>query len=305
MLGRMSPTKLRDITRKCPMPPLDVSRLLAFEIPDVDDRCEADGSVLYALGVGAGLAPDINELSLLFEDRLQLLPTMALVLGTRGFWPMLPGSGLDWRSILHGEQSLVLHRPLRLGESLRGSTRVVDIADKGEGRSALIRAEKTLHAAGEELVATALETWVVRGAGGFGGARDLTEAPVHVVGEGPADIDVSLPTALSQAATYRLTGDRNPLHVDVETARAAGFDRPILHGLSTLGVIGRAIIHGVCHGEASRLAGIHARFTAPVYPGETLRILIWTTAKQLSFRCHVIERDLLAVEGTAEVSAGN
>jgi acyl dehydratase len=115
---------------------------------------------------------------------------------------------------------------------------------------------------------------------------------------------VSLPTSLAQAATYRLSGDRNPLHIDPITARRAGFDRPILHGLSTMGLIARALIHACAEGDAARLHDIALRFTAPVYPGDTICTHIWQEAGQLRFRATAVARDLVvAANGVATMAA--
>ena len=275
--------------------PLDVARLRAYAIPDARDDYDPRDVIVYALGAGVGLSPDIDELRFLYERDLLVLPTMALVLGTPGFWPMDPASGLDWLQILHGEQRLTLHRPLDPADTLIGETRVTEIADKGPGKPALVRAVKQLRTPGGTLVAEATETWVVRGAGGFGGERELPGEALPPVPDRAPDYNLTLPTALTQAATYRLSGDRNPLHIDPAMAKRAGFDRPILHGLATLGVAARAVIHAACGGDAARLSSIAARFTAPVYPGETIATEIWE-GETLHFRATVIERGVTVID---------
>ena len=275
--------------------PLDVAKLRAYAIPDARDDYDPRDAIIYALGAGAGLNPDIDELRFLYERELQVLPTMALVLGTPGFWPMDPASGLDWQQILHGEQRLTLYRPLDPAGTLIGETRVTDIADKGPGKPALVRAVKQLRTPGGTLVAEAVETWVVRGAGGFGGARELPGEALPPVPDRAPDYAISLPTALTQAAAYRLSGDRNPLHIDPATAGRAGFDRPILHGLATLAVAARAVFHAACGGDAARLGSIAGRFTAPVYPGETIATEIWE-GDELHFRATVVERGVTVID---------
>jgi acyl dehydratase len=275
--------------------PLNLAKLLAYRVPDARDDYDPRDAIVYALGVGAGLSPDIDELRYLYERDLQVLPTMALVLGTAGFWPMDPASGLDWLEILHGEQRLTLHRPLDSAATLIGETRVSEIADKGPGKPALVRAVKQLRTPGGTLVAEAIETWVVRGAGGFGGARELPGEALAPVPERAPEHALTLPTALTQAAAYRLSGDRNPLHIDPVMAKRAGSDRPILHGLATLGVAARAVIHAACGSDATRLRSIAARFTAPVYPGETLATEIWE-GESLHFRATVVERGVTVID---------
>lgn len=276
--------------------PIDVDKLMAYRIPDAHDDYDPRDAIIYALGVGAGLSSEIDETSFLYERNLQVLPTMAVVLGTAGFWPMDPKSGLDWAVILHGEQHLVLHSPLDPAGALIGKTRVTALADKGAGKAALLRAVKDVRTLGGTAVATATETWVIRGGGGFGGERELPGDPLPSVPQRDPDAEVSLPTALTQAATYRLSGDRNPLHIDPATARQAGFDRPILHGLATLGVTARALIHACCDGQADRLAEIAVRFTAPVYPGETIRTHIWHEGGALHFRADVPARGVRVID---------
>lgn len=269
--------------------PLGAEKLLAYSIPATRDDYDPRDAILYALGVGVGLSAHIDETSFLYERDLQVLPTMALVLGTPGFWPMDPKTGLDWINILHSEQRLKLYIPLEPHGALIGETRVTDLADKGLGKAAIVRSAKHLHTPGGTLVAETIETWFVRGAGGFGGENCLPGEALPAVPERDPDFAITLPTSLAQAATYRLSGDRNPLHIDPLTARRAGLDRPILHGLSTMGVVARALIHSCCDGDASRLREIGLRFTAAVYPGDSLETHIWDETDGLHFRTFVGE----------------
>lgn len=282
--------------------PLDAEKLLAYRIPVTRDDYDPRDAILYALGVGAGLCVDIQETEFLFERQLQVLPTMALVLGTPGFWPMDPQCGLDWLNILHGEQRLALLEPLEPFGGLVGDTRITDLADKGLGKSALIRTCKELKTPGGNLVAETWETWVVRGAGGFGGLPNLPEIALPPAPLGDPDYEVSLPTSIVQAAAYRLSGDRNPLHIDPAAARKAGFKQPILHGLSTKGVVARALIHACCAGAAHRLREIAVRFTVPVFPGETIRTQIWRDGASLRFRADALERGIRVIDnGVAKI----
>jgi len=266
--------------------PLDTEKLLSYRIPQTQDDYDPRDVIIYALGVGAGLASEIDETSLVFERNLQVLPTIALVLGTPGFWAMDPGSGLDWLSILHGEQRLKIHTPLESAGTLIGTTRVTDLADKGPGNPALIQAKKEVRTLSGVLVAETSEIWFVQGAGGFGGERSLPAEPHSQIPGRDPDFALSLPTSLAQAAIYRLSGDRNPLHIDPETAASVGFERPILHGLCTMGIVGRAIMHAACRGVASALHEMNVRFTAPVYPGDTISTHIWQDGDTLLFRAY-------------------
>lgn len=282
---------------------LNLDRLRDFAIPAAQDMCDPRSAILYALGVGAGLAP-IDEQHLVFERDLAVLPTMALVLGTPGFWPMAAELGWDWANILHGEQSLRLLRPLELGQLVHGRIEIGDIADKGPGKPALVRAKRTLMTPTDLVIAEMEETWVLRGAGGFGGAHDLPGAAAVAMPDEPAHAVLDLPTAINQALLYRLTGDRNPLHVDAGTAASAGFDRPILHGLATMGLVGRALVHLCCDGNPARLTAISARFTAPVWPGESVWTEIWRTGDDVLFRASVPERGVVVMDGGRACVAG-
>ncbi len=277
--------------------PLDVERLRAYRVPDSRDRYDPREAILYALGTGAGLG-DIDESGFVFERALAALPTMALVLGTPGFWLMDRALGLDWPQILHGEQSMRLHRPLELQGDIRGVTTIGELADEGPGRPALLRCQRELFdGVSGAPVATLDEVWVLRGAGGFGGENVPVSAPLPPLPTRPADATLDLPTSRQQASLYRLTGDRNPLHVDAATARAAGFDRPILHGLASFGLVGRALIHLACGGDARRLSAMRLRFTAPVYPGDTIRTEMWEEDGALRFRASVAERGAIVIDG--------
>lgn len=279
------------------MPVLDVERLRAYRVPECRENYDARDTILYALGVGAGLSPDIDERDFVFERDLKALPTMALVLGSPGFWGMDPRSGLDWMQIVHGEQSLRLYRSLDGQGELIGRTEVTDIADKGPGKPAMIRSARKLSTLSGVLVAEIEELWVLRDGGGFGGPRNLPSISVPPMPDSAADAALDLPTSRNQALIYRLSGDRNPLHVDPETARRAGFDEPILHGLSTMGVTCRALVQLCCGGDPSRLSALSLRFTAPVIPGEVIRTEVWQNGREIRFRASVPGAGKIVADG--------
>jgi acyl dehydratase len=106
---------------------------------------------------------------------------------------------------------------------------------------------------------------------------------------------MDLPTRPETALLYRLNGDHNPLHSDPAVAAKAGFPRPILHGLATFGVVGRALLRAVCGGDPARFGRMECRFSAPVFPGETIRTEIWPQAGGAAFRARVVERDVVVV----------
>ena len=204
--------------------------------------------------------------------------------------------------MVHGEQGLVLHEPVKPEGTVIGRTRVVDVVDKGADKGALVYTERTItDKASGALLATISHNVFCRADGGFGGPkRDVP--PPHVLPQRAPDAVVDLPTRPEMALIYRLSGDVNALHVDPATARAAGFPRPILHGLATFGVAGHALLQNLCGYDPVRLTAMAGRFSAPVYPGETIRTEIWRDGGAVGFRARVVERDVVAIDhGRAEV----
>jgi acyl dehydratase len=203
---------------------------------------------------------------------------------------------------VHGEQGLVLHKPVASQGTVIGQTRIVDVVDKGEGKGALVYSERKItDRETGVLLATLTQTTFCRGDGGFGGPKRDTPPP-HALPERAPDMVCDLPTRPEMALVYRLSGDINPLHAEPAFARAAGFPRPILHGLASFGVAGHALLKSVCGYDPTRLAAISGRFSAPVFPGEAIRTEMWRDGNVISFRARVVERDIIAVNnGRAEI----
>jgi acyl dehydratase len=284
--------------------PIVYDKLLALKIPDVEHSYGPKDCMLYALGVGLGLDPlDQEQLAFVYERDLKVLPTMAVVIGYPGFWAKELDAGIDWVKVVAGEHSLELHRPLAPSGTVLSRARVLDIVDKGTGKGAIVYSERTIDdkATGER-IATIVQTTFCRGDGGFGGPP-REQRPVHPIPERAPDLTCDLPTRPETALIYRLSADPNPLHVDPAVAKAAGFPRPILHGLATFGVAGHAILKTLCGYDPARLAAIAGRFSAPVFPGETIRTELWRDGKVVSFRARVVERDVIALNnGRAELN---
>jgi acyl dehydratase len=284
---------------------IDYGRLLAWPVPEIRHSYGVRDSQLYALAVGLGADPvDTRQLPFVYEKDPQALPTQAVVLGYPGFWMKDPGTGIDWVRLVHAEQGLTLHRPLPASGEVIGRTRVVGINDKGPGKGAIVYSRRTLHdAASDELIATLDISTFCRGDGGCGGsdAPPMTLTPTP---ERAPDAVCELPTLPQQALLYRLCGDLNPLHADPEVARAAGFERPILHGLCTFAVAGHALLRTLCDYAPKRLTSMQVRFSAPVYPGETLRTETWREGSQIAFRTLAVERNVVVLShGRAEIAA--
>jgi acyl dehydratase len=235
---------------------------------------------------------------------LRAVPTMPVVLGYPGFWMKDPASGIDWVKIVHGEQALRLHRPIPAAGTVIGRTRVKAVVDKGRDKGALVILERSIvDKASGVLLATLDHTTFCRGDGGFG-KGDAAPPPPPAVPEGTPDASCDLPTLPQAALIYRLCADPNPLHAEPAVAKAAGFSRPILHGLCTYGVAGHAILRTFCNYEPEKLSGLSVRFSAPVYPGETIRTEMWRRGGTILFRSRAIERDVVVLNnGVATINA--
>lgn len=278
--------------------PLDYRRLKQWPFAPIEQCYTERDTMLYALGVGAGI-PDADgapELAHIYGPGLQALPTMATVLGCNPMWMRDPQTGIDWRNVVHGEQFLRMHKSLPAAARIVGRAHVDEVYDKGPGKAAILFYSIDLHdAADDSLYATVGLSAFIRGQGGFDGPSQGAPLP-HPLPERAPDLSLDLATRPEQAALYRLSGDYNPMHVDPAAAREAGFERPILHGLCSYGMAGRAVLRMLCEAQAERLQVLNARFTGLVYPGETLAVELWKeTPGRAAFRVRVIERDVIAL----------
>jgi acyl dehydratase len=218
-----------------------------------------------------------------------------VVLGYPGFWLKDERTCVDWKKVLHGEQGVILHKPLPASGTVIGKSRVTGIADKGAEKGSLLFSEHDVvdKKTGARL-ATLTSTTVMRGNGGFGGPSAATPAP-HKLPERAPDLVLDLKTLPQAALIYRLSGDYNPLHADPAIAKVAGFERPILHGLCTFGVAGRAILRACCENDPVKLKEIHLRFSSPVYPGETISTEMWRDGNTVSFRARALPRNVVVL----------
>ena len=256
---------------------MDHAALLRYAIPEISQTYGKRDCVLYALSVNAGHWSDRPRgLDLLIDARgPAVLPSFAVDMGHPGFWLADPATTVDAGRVLHAEESFTIHAPLPPRASVIGRTRIVEVVDRGAGKGALLYLEKEVKdALTGRLLARVNRTVILRSDGGFDGPsgpkRDTPAFP-----DTAPDIVEMVPTRPDQAFLYRLNGDPNPLHVEPEAARNAGFDRPILHGLCTFGIASTAALFALASGDTTRMRGFSARFSAPVWPGDMLRIEIW------------------------------
>ncbi|MEK7435478.1 MAG: MaoC/PaaZ C-terminal domain-containing protein [Pseudomonadota bacterium] len=284
--------------------PIDYDKIKNWPFPDIEQTYTEKDSILYALGVGYGHDPmDEAQLQFVYEQGLKAVPTMPVVLANPGFWLKNPATGIDWVKIVHGEQALHIHQPIAAAGTVTGSMRIKAIVDKGRDKGALLVQERSIvDKASGALLATLEHTTFCRGDGGFG-KGDAAPPPPPAVPEGEPDASCDFPTLPQAALIYRLCADRNPLHADPAVARAAGFLRPILHGLCSYGVAGHAILKTWCGYDPAKLTGLSLRFSAPVYPGETIRTEMWDRGSSILFRSRALERDVIVLNnGVATVA---
>ncbi|MBV8800045.1 MAG: MaoC family dehydratase N-terminal domain-containing protein [Alphaproteobacteria bacterium] len=251
-------------------------------------------TMLYALGVGFMRDPlNERELPFVYENGLRAVPTMATVVA----WgqSLIGRTGVNYLMLVHGEQRLTLHKPLPPYADIVSDERIVGAYDKGPGKGALIVSEKTIRdkTTGEKLC-TLSGTAFCRGDGGFGGPKEGAPEP-HPLPSRPPDLVHEADTRPDQAFLYALSGDRNPLHRDPRVAKMAGFPRPILHGLCTYGIACRSVLSTACDYEPAKIVGFDVRFSAPVFPGETIATEMWLDGAVVSFRSRVKERDVVCL----------
>ncbi|MDQ1038981.1 acyl dehydratase [Streptomyces sp. V3I8] len=255
--------------------PIDVAQALAAEPRSAGIAWGHKDVQLYHLGLGAGVpATDPDELRYTLESRLHVLPSFATVAGAGSPGVIgglsMPGVDVDLARVLHGGQTVTLHRPIPVTGEAVATARIAAVYDKGKAAVLVLRTEV---ADDEGPLWTSDAQIFVRGEGGFGGDRGPSvraEPPT-----GAPDRTIERPVREDQALLYRLSGDRNPLHADPGFAKLAGFDRPILHGLCTYGMTLKAVVDTVLGGDVGRVRSYAARFAGVVYPGETLRIRLW------------------------------
>ncbi|MEU9441381.1 MaoC/PaaZ C-terminal domain-containing protein [Streptomyces sp. NPDC048304] len=276
--------------------PIDASRALAAEPRTGGISWTAKDVQLYHLGIGAGANPDKDdpatdpdELRYTLESRLHVLPSFATVAGSGAPGVIsglsVPGVDVELAKVLHGGQSLRIHRPIPAEGTATATHRLAAVHDKGKAAVLVLRTD-VADAAGPLWTADA--RIFVRGEGGWGGDRGPSTR-VDPPATGP-DRTVERPVRPDQALLYRLSGDWNPLHADPEFATLAGFDKPILHGLCTYGITLKAVVDTLLGGDVTRVRSYTTRFAGVVYPGETLRIRMWRRKGSVQVVVSAVER---------------
>ncbi len=284
---------------------MNIDVLQRYEIPSVDHDYGSKDAMLYALGLGYGSDPlDEAEVNFVYEDGLKVVPSMVNTIAHPGFWIGEPELGIDWVKVLHAEQAFEIKTPLPKTAKTRGVYEIVSVEDKGAEKGAILTMRKSLVDRDDgKLYATVTQTVFMRGDGGQG-SFGTPPSNASSVPDSDPDVVIDIPTMPQIALIYRLSGDLNPIHASPTVARKAGFDRPILHGLCTMGLATRALLMGVCDQQPENLTSMFVRFSTPVFPGETLRTEIFSQeAGVVRFRCRSVERGIVVLDrGTASLA---
>ncbi|MFF3497792.1 MaoC/PaaZ C-terminal domain-containing protein [Streptomyces sp. NPDC003247] len=271
--------------------PIDAAEALAAAPRSREIAWTPEDVLLYHLGIGAGRpATDPDELRYTLESRLRVLPSFATVAGAGAPGVIdalsMPGVDVDLARVLHGGQSLALHRPVPAEGTATATSRITAVYDKGTAAVLVLRTDVT---DADGPLWTGDARIFVRGEGGWGGDRGPSARPVPPADD--PDTVLERPVREDQALLYRLSGDRNPLHADPDFARRAGFERPVLHGLCTYGITLKAVVDTLLDGDVTRVRSYATRFAGVVYPGETLRVRLWRRAGTVRAAVSAVERD--------------
>ena len=274
---------------------LNYEKIMAYRPADIRATYGPRDCMLYALGIGLGMDPlDQGQLKFVYEKNLAAFPTLATTLGWMGRLTD-PAFGIDERMVVLADQRVVLHRPLAPEATLISRPYVKEIIDKGEGNAAIIQFTRDLTAGGRHAHCDRRRL-------DLGAQARRLRRQSHAIARSSRDplrdpdATCDLPTPPNLALIFRLTGDTNPLHIDPERAKVAGFPRPILHGMAGFGVAAHAILRTLAGYQPEKLASIEARFAKPIFPGETVRTEMWQNGSEVAFRCRTVERGEVAID---------
>lgn len=280
---------------------MDAKRLIAHDFPEIAQVLTARDASLYALGIGLGDDPlDTEQLKYIYEKHtgFRAVPTQPV---TMGFfrWVLMPEFGIDVTRVVHGAERLTIHGPIPTEGRILAKLRILGIEDKGEGRGALVSSRRDIRLEGQTApFATVETTTFCRGDGGCG-STGPTQRLTTLLPERAPDTRINVTIPGNAALIYRLSGDENPLHIDPEYAKRAGFPKPILHGLCTFAAVARTIWRDP--GHENRIGQIGCRFSGVVFPGDTLAVDLWASPEKVRFRASVGKR-LVVDQGCAKLS---
>ena len=278
--------------------PIDHKLALGHSLGGGEYTWTRDNVILYHLGIGAGVPPtDAGELEYTYEKNLKVLPSYGVipVFGAVGGMAGVPGIQINFALVLHGEQDIEIHRPIPVRAKIESAGRIAGIYDKGKAALIVIEVE-TREVGGDKLFTNRFSIFA-RGEGGFGGdagPKAGNDAPSRA-----PDAVVSSPTLPHQALLYRLSGDKNPLHADPDFAKLGGFDKPILHGLCSFGIVCKAVVDELLGGDVKRVARYQVRFAGVVFPGETIETSMWRDGNKILIAAKAKERGAPVISNAA------
>jgi acyl dehydratase len=280
--------------------PIAYPKILSLKNEGQTFGWNATDTIIYALGVGMCADPmDEKELPFVYENQLKVVPTMAGIVA----WGANAGAtGVNYLLVVDGERKIEFHKPLQTSGKVTADSRIVGAWDKGPGKGAVIVSETRLFDEAGDLYLTITGSTFARGDGGFGGPSEGQPEP-HAVPTRAPDQSVDIPTRPDQALIYRMSGDRNPLHADPAVAKAAGFPRPILHGMCTYAITCRAVLQTYADYDPTRFKSHQARFSAPVFPGETITVDLWKDGDVVSFEARIKARGVTVIKNGKTVLA--
>jgi acyl dehydratase len=280
--------------------PIDPSKAAGGKLPATEASWAHDDVILYHLGVGAGMEKptDAKELEYTYEKNLKVLPSFAVVpvFGSLTSMAAVPGIKINFAMVLHGEQAIEIHKPIPVAAEIVSEGRVAGLYDKGKAALIVLEVKSKEKSTGDKLFTNWFSVFA-RGEGGFGG--DSGPKAGNQPPERDPDLVTESRTLPQQALIYRLSGDKNPLHVDPEFAKIGGFDVPILHGLCSYGAVCKAAVDGILDGAVDKVAGYAARFAGVVFPGETIVTSMWKEADKILVAAKTKERDTPVISNCA------
>lgn len=273
--------------------PIDIEKALGATLEGPVFSWTDDDVILYHLGIGAGSDPvDPDELRYVYEGDLQVLPTYATIppFEVMMSFALVDGLDISLAQVLHGEQETILHDRIPTSGAVTNEGTVTNIFDKGKGALVVMEIISRLESTGEPLF-TNRSSIFIKGEGGFGGDSGPSTS-VEIPDREPDHV-VQSATLPQQALLYRISsGDKNPLHADPGFAGFAGYERPILHGLCTFGIVAKAVADSVLKGQPGDIASYRGRFSGHVFPGETIVSRIWDEGDRVLVVAETQERGL-------------
>jgi acyl dehydratase len=279
---------------------IDPQKALGATIPGAPASWNKDQVILYHLGIGAGVPPtDPRELAYTYEKDLRVIPSFGVIpvssaLGGIAQVPGLAGE-FNFALLLHGEQDIEIHKTIPTDATITTKGRVAGLYDKGKAALCVLEVESR-DASGDVLFVNRFSLFL-RGAGGFGG--DAGPKPGNEAPSRAPDFEVASRTLPQQALLYRLCGDKNPLHADPDFAKMGGFEKPILHGLCSYGIVCKAAVDTALGGDTTKVGRYQARFAGVVYPGETIVTSLWKEGNRVLIAARTEERNTPVITNAA------